>query len=68
MLLAYAHICTAVPNFNDMDVLTEVNAFMLETFRWRPVAVAGIAHRATEDIQYGPYVIPKGATVLPNNW
>ena len=51
-----------------MDDLTEVTAYVLETFRWRPVSVGGFPHRATKDIHYGQYVIPEGAIVLANHW
>ncbi|KAL5527311.1 hypothetical protein ACEPAG_6102 [Sanghuangporus baumii] len=57
-----------MPSFGDMDVLTSVTAFYLETFRWRPVSVGGFPHRATKDIIYGPYVIPEGATVIADHW
>ncbi|PAV20692.1 cytochrome P450 [Pyrrhoderma noxium] len=57
-----------MPSFGDMDLLTLVTAFYLETFRWRPVSVGGFAHRATKDIIYGSFRIPEGATVIPNHW
>ena len=47
---------------------TQVTAFYLETFRWRPISVDGVPHRASKDIVYGPYVIPKGATVIAHHW
>lgn len=30
-----------VPVFDDMDDLTEVTAFILESYRWRPVSAGG---------------------------
>ncbi|KAH8113419.1 cytochrome P450 [Phellopilus nigrolimitatus] len=57
-----------MPSFGDMDVLTEVTAFFMETFRWRPISVGGFPHRATKDIIYGSYCIPEGATVIGNHW
>jgi len=56
------------PTFADQDMLPQLNAFMLETFRWRPVTAGGFAHKATKDIIYKGYVIPKGATVMGNVW
>lgn len=50
-----------------MDDLTEVTAFVLESYRWRPVSM-GFPHRATKDIIWGQYCIPKGATVLGSQW
>lgn len=57
-----------MPSFGDMDALTAVTAFYLETYRWRPVSVGGFPHRATKDIIYGQYCIPEGATVVGNHW
>ena len=34
----------------DESLLTQTQAFILETYRWRPVSVGGVAHRATKDI------------------
>lgn len=33
-----------VPTFDDRKLLTEVEAFVLEVFRWRPAAVLGKYH------------------------
>jgi len=57
-----------MPTIEDMEALTEVTAFVQETYRWRPVSVGGFPHRATKDIQYGAYVIPEGAIVVGNHW
>ncbi|KAI0319946.1 cytochrome P450 [Amylostereum chailletii] len=56
------------PTFSDFDALPLLRAFVLETLRWRPISAAGIQHRATQDIVYGEYVIPKGAVVVANHW
>lgn len=34
----------------DQSLLPQTQAFILETYRWRPVSVGGVAHRATKDI------------------
>ena len=57
-----------VPSFGDMEELTEITAFVQESYRWRPVSIGGFPHRATRDIVYGGYVIPAGATVIGNHW
>jgi len=57
-----------MPSFGDLDDLPYVNAFVLESYRWRPVSAGGFVHRATEDIQYNGYLIPKGASVVGNHW
>ncbi|KIJ62332.1 hypothetical protein HYDPIDRAFT_42090 [Hydnomerulius pinastri MD-312] len=56
------------PTFEDWGSLPHVEAFMLESFRWRPVSIGGFAHRATSDILWNGYVIPSGATVIGNHW
>ncbi|KZT26045.1 cytochrome P450 [Neolentinus lepideus HHB14362 ss-1] len=51
-----------------MDILPQTLAFVLETFRWRPVSAGGFAHRATEDIFWNQYCIPAGSVVIGNHW
>ncbi|KAG2354051.1 cytochrome P450 [Suillus spraguei] len=38
------------PTFEDWSQLVQVQAFILEALRWRPVNPAGFPHRATKDI------------------
>ncbi|ETW82206.1 cytochrome P450 monooxygenase 106 [Heterobasidion irregulare TC 32-1] len=57
-----------LPSFSDVDSLPQVHAFFLESFRWRPGTGGGIQRRATEDIIYGGYRIPAGATLIGNHW
>ncbi|KAI4294388.1 cytochrome P450 [Schizophyllum commune Loenen D] len=56
------------PSFEDQPNLPYVAAFMQEVGRWRPVTAGGVQHRATEDVVYDGYVIPKGSRVLGNHW
>ncbi|KAH7922532.1 cytochrome P450 [Leucogyrophana mollusca] len=56
------------PTFGDQELLPQVQAFMLESFRWRPVSIGGFAHRATSDLTWNGYIIPSGATVIGNHW
>ncbi|KAK0222504.1 cytochrome P450 [Armillaria nabsnona] len=56
------------PTFADRDSLPQTMAFVLETFRWRPVTSGGFPHKATKDIIWNNYCIPKGATVIGNVW
>ncbi|KAG7439842.1 cytochrome P450 [Guyanagaster necrorhizus] len=56
------------PTLEDRDQLTEVTAFVLETYRWRPISITGVPHRASKDIIWNGYVIPKGSIVIPNHW
>ncbi|KAJ7145385.1 cytochrome P450 [Mycena crocata] len=57
-----------LPTFQDESELVQVTAFYLETFRWRPVSAGGFAHRATKDVIWNGYVIPKGASVYGSHW
>ncbi|KAG1802492.1 cytochrome P450 [Suillus variegatus] len=59
---------TRLPTFDDQKMLPQVTAFMLESFRWRPVNLGGFGHRATKDIIWRDYLIPAGATVIGNHW
>ncbi|KAG1829926.1 cytochrome P450 [Suillus variegatus] len=59
---------TRLPKFTDQEVLPQVTAFMLESLRWRPVTLGGLAHRANKDVIWNNYLIPAGATVIGNHW
>ncbi|KAJ7579273.1 cytochrome P450 [Mycena floridula] len=56
------------PAFADQDNLPQTMAFIYESFRWRPVTSGGFPHKATKDIIWQNYCIPKGATVIGNVW
>ncbi|KAG1765652.1 cytochrome P450 [Suillus occidentalis] len=56
------------PTFDDSSSLPQLHAFLLETLRWRPIVRIGIPHRATKDIFWQGYCIPKGATVYGCHW
>ncbi|KAF8186770.1 cytochrome P450 [Pholiota molesta] len=56
------------PTMADEEMLPQTKAFVLETFRWRPVSAGSFAHKATKDIIWGGYLIPKGASVIGNVW
>lgn len=57
-----------LPNFDDMNKLPYVNAFLLEVMRWRPITPLGVPHAIDCDDEYQGYHIPKGAMILGNNW
>ena len=57
-----------LPDFSDRDALPYVNALVRECTRWIPVAPIGFPHGCTEEDEYRGYRIPKGATVIPNQW
>ncbi|KAF9482981.1 cytochrome P450 [Pholiota conissans] len=56
------------PAMSDQEMLPQTMAFVLESFRWRPVSAGGFAHKATKDIYWKGYLIPKGASVIGNVW
>ncbi|KAG2119306.1 cytochrome P450 [Suillus clintonianus] len=56
------------PTFDDYNSLPQLEAFILECLRWRPVTPLGFAHRASADIVYKGMLIPEGAIVLGNHW
>ncbi|KAG2159536.1 cytochrome P450 [Suillus bovinus] len=56
------------PTFNDSSSLPQLHAFLLEALRWRPIVRIGFPHRATKDVLWRGYCIPKGATVYGCHW
>ncbi|KAK0474296.1 cytochrome P450 [Armillaria luteobubalina] len=57
-----------VPTFDDYVNLPQVVAFVLESYRWRPVGGSGFAHQASKDIIWRNYCIPKDAMVIGDHW
>ncbi|KAG1754081.1 cytochrome P450 [Suillus paluster] len=60
------------PTFDDYNSLPQIEAFMLECLRWRPMTTLGFTHRALTDIPYIRFskntCIPEGAIVFGNHW
>ncbi|KAK0209777.1 cytochrome P450 [Armillaria fumosa] len=57
-----------VPTFDDYVDLLRVMAFVLESYRWRPVGRSGFAHRSSKDTIWRNYCIPKDAMVIGDHW
>ncbi|KAG8951541.1 hypothetical protein FRC03_012493 [Tulasnella sp. 419] len=57
-----------VPTLDDMPNLPQINAFIRETHRFRPIAPLGPPHQAMEDQFYQGKLIPKGSTIFMNTW
>ncbi|KAI9933567.1 hypothetical protein ASPWEDRAFT_160022 [Aspergillus wentii DTO 134E9] len=57
-----------LPDCSDAPDLPYVNAFIQEVVRWRPITPLGIPHALVKDDEYRGYHIPKGATIMANNW
>lgn len=53
-----------LPNFEDHDSLIYIQAIVLETMRWMPVAPMAIPHSVTRDDEYKGMFIPQGSTVI----
>ncbi|KAH7923755.1 cytochrome P450 [Leucogyrophana mollusca] len=52
------------PLFEDEESLPQLQAFIQEALRWKPVTPMGFPHRATKDIIWRGQCIPAGATVF----
>ncbi|EYE92370.1 cytochrome P450 [Aspergillus ruber CBS 135680] len=57
-----------LPTFEDMDHLPYINAFILELLRWKPISPIAVPHAVTQNDEYMGYSIPKGATVIANQY
>lgn len=57
-----------LPTFADRNDLPYVDALILETLRWRPVAPSGVPHRCAAGDEYKGMRIPAGGLVLANTW
>ena len=57
-----------LPTAEDRESFPYIQALVLELFRWGLVTPFSIPRCALEDVWYEGRVIPKGTTILPNNW
>ncbi|KAJ6555570.1 cytochrome P450 [Mycena vulgaris] len=57
-----------LPQLSDRPHLPFIEAIVLESLRWHPVAPLGFPHRLTEDDHYEGYFLPKGTLVQANVW
>ncbi|KAI0739567.1 cytochrome P450 98A3 [Daedaleopsis nitida] len=57
-----------LPDFNDRDSLPYITAIVTELSRWHNVTPIGLPHSVAADDEYNGYIIPGGATVMPNIW
>ncbi|KAI8996229.1 cytochrome P450 [Trametes punicea] len=56
-----------LPTMADRPKLPYVDAVFAEVLRWVSIAPV-ISREVTEDDEYNGYLIPKGATIMANNW
>ncbi|KAG6328286.1 hypothetical protein ID866_10803 [Astraeus odoratus] len=52
------------PSWEDASSLPQLNAFIMEVARWKPVTPFGIAHRVSKDIIWRGQLIPAGADIF----
>ncbi|KAJ3560409.1 hypothetical protein NP233_g10857 [Leucocoprinus birnbaumii] len=66
--VVFSHLTHIAPRMSDQENLPQTMAFVLETFRWRPVSSGGFTHKTTKDIIWQNYCIPKGSSAIGNVW
>ncbi|KAM4056785.1 cytochrome p450 [Hirsutella rhossiliensis] len=59
---------TCLPSLDDAPSLPYTRSFVEEVLRWRTLAPQGVPHSPLRDDVYNGYLIPKGATVISNQW
>lgn len=59
-----------MPDFTDLDAdrLPYVRAFVCEALRWKPISPIAVPHAVIQDDRYMGYRIPRGATVVANQF
>ncbi|PBK75449.1 cytochrome P450 [Armillaria solidipes] len=57
-----------LPTFSDRNSLPYINCIVKETYRWEQVIPLGVPHRLMKDDVYQGYFIPKGTTMIVNQW
>jgi len=57
-----------LPEFSDEPELPYLRAICKEVLRWQPAVPLGIPHRNIQDDEYRGMFIPKGSTIIVNQW
>ncbi|KIK53616.1 hypothetical protein GYMLUDRAFT_250204 [Collybiopsis luxurians FD-317 M1] len=57
-----------LPNLEDRPNLPYIEAIIKEVLRWHPVTPCGVPHFSTEDAEYKGMFIPKGTSIILNQW
>ncbi|KZT51052.1 cytochrome P450 [Calocera cornea HHB12733] len=57
-----------MPDIQDRERMPYCQAMVQEILRWRPAVPLGIPHAMLQDELYCGYLLPAGATVIPNIW
>ena len=57
-----------LPEFSDEPELPYIRAICKESLRWQPAVPLGVPHVSIRDDEYRGMFIPKGSTILINQW
>ncbi|KAJ3929506.1 MAG: cytochrome P450 [Lentinula lateritia] len=57
-----------LPNLSDRPNLPYIEAILKEVLRWHPVTPCGVPHTSSEDDEYEGMFIPKGTSIILNQW
>ncbi|KAF7350440.1 O-methylsterigmatocystin oxidoreductase [Mycena venus] len=57
-----------LPNFDDRESLPYIDALYREIMRFHGPAPLGVPHASSEDDVYNGFFIPKGSTIMYNQW
>ena len=57
-----------LPNFSDQLDLPYIRATCKEILRWQPALPLGVPHSNIRNDEYRGLLIPKGATIIVNQW
>ena len=57
-----------LPDFSDLPDLPYIHAVCKEVLRWQPAAPLGVPHCNIRDDEYRGMLIPKGSTIIANQW
>ena len=57
-----------LPSLDDVVEIPYVRQCVKETIRWMPTMIMGAPHSNLEEDYYEGYRIPKGSSIVANNW
>ncbi|KAG1642294.1 hypothetical protein G6F44_004971 [Rhizopus delemar] len=63
---SFVHKHGRLPMFTERKEIPSLIAVIKETLRYRPSIYFGVPHKATKDVVYKDYVIPKGTILISN--
>lgn len=57
-----------LPNMDDAPNCPYIRSCVKEAIRWMPTIILGSPHAVIQEDEYMGYRIPKGASIVNNNW